>query len=58
MKFDLIIGNPPFQEGGRDDQANKLWPHFIKKEDLPVLSPGDQEILLKKAMMKYFGNEA
>ena len=31
MKFDLIIGNPPFQEGGRDDQANKLWPHFIKK---------------------------
>lgn len=29
MKYDLIIGNPPFQEGKRDDQANKLWPHFI-----------------------------
>jgi hypothetical protein len=40
---------------GRDVDG---WPHFAKKEDLPVLSPGDQEILLKKAMMRYFGNEA
>jgi len=31
LKFKLIAGNPPFQEGGRDDEANKLWPHFIKK---------------------------
>lgn len=31
MKFDLIIGNPPFQEGKRGDQANKLWPHFINQ---------------------------
>jgi site-specific DNA-methyltransferase (adenine-specific) len=31
MKFDVVIGNPPYQEGGRDDQANKLWPQFIKK---------------------------
>jgi len=31
MKFDVIIGNPPYQEGGRDDQANKLWPQFVKK---------------------------
>ncbi len=39
---------------GRDVDG---WPHFTKKENLPVLSPGDQEILLKKAIMKYFGNE-
>jgi hypothetical protein len=31
MKFDVVIGNPPYQEGGRDDQANKLWPQFVKK---------------------------
>jgi site-specific DNA-methyltransferase (adenine-specific) len=31
MKFDVIVGNPPYQEGGRDDQANKLWPQFVKK---------------------------
>lgn len=31
MKFDVIIGNPPFQDGGRGDEANKLWPYFVKK---------------------------
>ena len=31
MKFDAIIGNPPYQDGERSDQANKLWPKFIKK---------------------------
>jgi site-specific DNA-methyltransferase (adenine-specific) len=31
MKFDVVVGNPPYQEGGRDDQANKLWPQFVKK---------------------------
>lgn len=33
MKFKVIAGNPPFQEGGRIDSANKLWPHFVKKSD-------------------------
>jgi hypothetical protein len=31
MKFNVVIGNPPYQDGGRDDQANKLWPLFVKK---------------------------
>jgi len=31
MKFSVVIGNPPYQEGGREDQANKLWPQFVKK---------------------------
>lgn len=31
MNFDVVVGNPPYQEGGRDDQANKLWPQFVKK---------------------------
>ena len=33
MKFDVVVGNPPFQEGNRADAANKLWPHFVKKAD-------------------------
>jgi len=31
MKFDVVVGNPPFQEGDRKDAANKLWPFFVKK---------------------------
>ena len=31
MKFDAVISNPPFQEGGRTEQANKLWPLFVRK---------------------------
>ena len=30
MKFDAIVGNPPYQDGERTDQANKAWPQFIK----------------------------
>jgi hypothetical protein len=40
MKFDAIVGNPPFQEGGRDDEANKLWPHFVKKANDLVADDG------------------
>lgn len=31
MKFNVVIGNPPYRKGGRKDQANKLWPLFVKK---------------------------
>jgi site-specific DNA-methyltransferase (adenine-specific) len=31
MKFDVVVGNPPYQDGNREDQANKLWPLFVKK---------------------------
>lgn len=31
MKFDVIVGNPPFQDGNRDDEANKVWPKFVKR---------------------------
>lgn len=44
-----------YEYEGRDVDG---WPHFAKKEDLPVLNQGDQELLIKKAIMKYFGNEA
>ena len=31
MKFDVVVGNPPYQENGRIDQANKLWPKMVIK---------------------------
>jgi len=39
---------------GRDEEG---WPHFERKKNLPMLEPGDQEILIKKAVMLYFGEE-
>ena len=40
MTHRVVIGNPPFQEGGRDDEANKLWPHFVKKANELVEQDG------------------
>lgn len=40
MTHRVIIGNPPFQEGGRDDEANKLWPYFVKKANQLVTQNG------------------
>jgi hypothetical protein len=36
---------------GRDDQG---WPHFEKQEDLPMLSPAEQDRLMREAIIKYF----
>ena len=30
------------------------WPHFDKKENLPFLKPGEQAILIKEALVRYF----
>lgn len=30
------------------------WPHFEKKENLPYLKAGEQSILMKEAIVKYF----
>ncbi len=30
MKFDIVIGNPPYNDGERDDASHKLWPVFIE----------------------------
>jgi hypothetical protein len=40
VKFDVIIGNPPYQDGDREDEANKLWPFFVKKADSLLLPNG------------------
>lgn len=36
---------------GRDEQG---WPHFERTESLPNLSPVEQELLVRKAIVKYF----
>jgi len=36
---------------GRDDDG---WPHFERTESLPNLNPAEQELLVKKAIVKYF----
>jgi hypothetical protein len=30
------------------------WPHYIIKESLPSLKPGEQSILMKEAIVQYF----
>ncbi|WP_152286091.1 hypothetical protein [Flavicella marina] len=33
------------------------WPHFKALETLPTLKPGEQTILMKEAIVKYFSSE-
>jgi hypothetical protein len=40
IKADVVIGNPPYQDGDRKDQANKLWPQFVKKADGSIKNNG------------------
>ena len=34
-----------------DDEG---WPHYIFKEELPVLKAGEQSVLMKEAIVSYF----
>jgi len=36
---------------GRDEEG---WPHFERQEDLPELSPAEQDRLMREAVMRYF----
>ncbi len=38
----------------RDEEG---WPHFEITGQLPALNPEQQEMLMKKAVMNYFGKE-
>lgn len=33
------------------------WPHYKTLEELPTLKPGEQTILMKEAIVKYFSSE-
>lgn len=43
-----------YEYEGRDADG---WPHFKRVEDLPPLAPGEQELLLKRAIIEYFKEE-
>ena len=42
-----------YQYDGRDSDG---WPHFNRVENLPPLSPQEQELLIKKAIVEYFND--
>lgn len=47
----LLLPFGYYQFIGRDDQG---WPHFEKKEELPQLTPAEQDRLMREAIMLYF----
>lgn len=40
-----------YKEVGRDADG---WPHFERVKELPLLGPGEQERLMKEAVLNYF----
>ena len=52
MKFDVVIGNPPYQDGDREDQANKLWPQFVKKANDLVKDNGHVAMITPNGWMQ------
>jgi hypothetical protein len=45
MRFDSIIGNPPYQDSGQKAKNNKLWHKFVEKS-LALIKPGGAVTLL------------
>ena len=52
MKFDVILGNPPYQDGNREDAANKLWPLFIKRSSELLNSNGYSALVTPNGWMQ------
>ena len=44
----------PFGYYSFDYYDEKGWPHFKLEEELPVLKPGEQSLLMKEAIVDYF----
>lgn len=44
----------PFGYYAFDFYDDEGWPHFVLLEELPVLKPGEQTVLMKEAIVDYF----
>ena len=44
----------PFGYYAFDFYDDDGWPHFVLLEELPVLKPGEQTVLMKEAIVDYF----
>ena len=38
MKFDVVVGNPPYQAPGKENKA-KLWPQFVEMAFDELVAP-------------------
>jgi hypothetical protein len=45
MKFDVVVGNPPFQDGSKDTSYNQLWAEFFVKS-FSLLKDNGRQLLI------------
>jgi methylase of polypeptide subunit release factors len=48
MEFDVIVGNPPYQDGSKDTSYNQLWAEFFV-QSFSMLKPDGVQILIHPA---------
>lgn len=51
----LLVPYGYYEFIGRDEDG---WPHFERSSNLPPLTPVEQELLVRKAIVKYFNPES
>jgi hypothetical protein len=54
MKFDVVLGNPPYQDSNNKAKNNKLWHKFVM-QDLPVRENGYVAFVNPVSMFSYIG---
>ena len=50
----VLVPQGFYEFKGRDDDG---WPHFAEKIPLPALEPKEQDRLIRRALVEYFGED-
>ncbi len=50
----VLVPQGFYEFKGRDDDG---WPHFEEKIPLPALAPKEQDWLIRRALVEYFGED-
>ena len=50
----VLVPQGFYEFKGRDDDG---WPHFEEKIPLPALEPKEQDRLIRRALVEYFGED-